>query len=69
MSEQLAMGDIYAGARCRHKGCTAPVIGSSTQARDKHVCRRHNEIEWGEALREYDPPLSRALLSDQGGTE
>jgi hypothetical protein len=40
-----------------------PVVGSSTTGKG-HVCKGHNEAEWGEALRKYDPPMSRNLLRD-----
>jgi hypothetical protein len=48
---------------CKVRGCGHPVVGSSTTG-EGHVCRGHNEAEWGRALREYDPPLSARLLED-----
>ncbi len=36
-------------ATCKERGCTEPVVGSSTTG-EGHVCRRHNEAEWGRAL-------------------
>jgi hypothetical protein len=52
---------------CKYRNCPRPVVGSSTTGRG-HVCKGHNEFEWGEALREYDPRLSRALLADSERT-
>ena len=46
---------------CKVRGCPYPVVGSSTTWKGK-VCKGHNEAEWGGALRDYDPPLSAALL-------
>lgn len=48
---------------CKVRDCPHPVVGSSTTGQG-HVCKGHNEREWGEALRKYDPPLSAALLRD-----
>lgn len=59
MSAQLAL----VVACCKFRGCPAPVVGSSTTGQG-HVCKGHNELEWGRALRKYDPPLSRNLLRD-----
>lgn len=50
-------------ACCKVRGCPHPVVGSSTTG-GGHVCRGHNEAEWGRALRKYAPPLSAALLAD-----
>jgi len=60
VSQQLAL-DLP--ANCKARGCPRPVVGSSTTG-EGHVCRGHNEAEWGRALRKYDPPLSAALLAD-----
>ncbi len=46
---------------CKARNCPQPVVGSSTTGEGK-VCKGHNEAEWGKALRDYDPPLSRGLL-------
>jgi hypothetical protein len=46
MSEQLSFA---LGPACKTRGCAEPVVGSSI-AGNGHVCRRHNEIEWGHAL-------------------
>lgn len=43
--EQLAL-PITA---CKERGCTEPVVGSSITGKG-HVCKRHNEIEWGRSL-------------------
>lgn len=48
--------------RCKFRGCKEPVIGHSTTWKGK-VCKGHNELEWGRALKTYDPPLSRGLLA------
>lgn len=48
---------------CKVHDCPFPAVGSSTTGKG-HVCKGHNEAEWGYALRDYDPPLSRALLRD-----
>jgi hypothetical protein len=48
---------------CKFRDCPFPVVGSSTTGQGK-VCKGHNEQEWGDALRTYDPPLSAALLRD-----
>ena len=34
---------------CKEPGCTEPVVGSSITGTG-HVCKRHNEREWGRAL-------------------
>jgi hypothetical protein len=58
---QLALSDGLALESCKERGCTRPVVGSSTTGKG-HVCKGHNEAEWGQALRTYDPPLSSALI-------
>ncbi len=54
-------------ATCKERGCTEPVVGSSTTGKG-HVCRRHNEIEWGRALLRSewhdDRDLGARLLRD-----
>lgn len=62
MTDQLA---IDVPPTCKERGCTRPVVGSSTTGKG-HVCKGHNEAEWGRALRTYDPPLAAALLADSG---
>lgn len=62
---QLAL--IPETTRCHWKGCDAPVVGSSTQS-PGHVCRAHNEYEWGRALRSHWPSMSRALIASSGVT-
>jgi hypothetical protein len=59
MANQLAMSVEC----CRQRGCPNPVVGSSTTGKG-HVCKGHNEAEWGKALRTYDSTLSRGLLRD-----
>jgi hypothetical protein len=46
---------------CKVRDCTAEVVASSITGKG-HVCKRHNEIEWGKALATYDPEMSRKLL-------
>lgn len=35
---------------CHFKGCAEPVVGSSTAQPQGHVCKKHNELEWANAL-------------------
>ncbi len=60
MSGQLALEIPPA---CKAKGCVQPVVGSSTTG-DGHVCKGHNEQEWGRALVSHDARLAAALLRD-----
>lgn len=56
MSGQL---ELELPVACKVDGCTADVVGSSITGAG-HVCRRHNEREWGEALaRNRDPYYAR----------
>ena len=60
---QLALDTVT----CKERGCAEPVVGSSTTG-EGHVCRRHNEAEWGRALsrsewRDYRE-LGARLLED-----
>lgn len=48
---------------CKFKGCSHPVVGHSTTGKG-WVCKGHNEQEWGEALRNHNPLVSRRLLAD-----
>lgn len=59
-AEQLS---LPATTCCKVRGCPHPVVGSSTTG-EGHVCKGHNEAEWGRALRTYDPELSVGLLRD-----
>lgn len=45
---------------CRHRGCSEAVVGSSITG-SGHVCKRHNEIEWGRALLRSEFSDYRAL--------
>jgi len=47
--------------QCKERGCVEPIVGSSITG-DGHVCRRHNEIEWGKGLASYWPDMSRKLI-------
>jgi hypothetical protein len=60
-SEQLALA---IAPSCRYRGCPYPVVGHSTQG-DGHVCRGHNEQEWGGALiaSEFWPEMGDRLLA------
>lgn len=40
-------------ATCKVTGCPRTVVGNSTTG-DGHVCRKHNEEEWGRALERSD---------------
>jgi hypothetical protein len=62
-AEQLAL----AADCCKVKGCPRPVVGHSVTGKGK-VCKGHNEADWGAALREYDPPMSAALLAASSRT-
>lgn len=57
--EQLTLA---LGPACKERGCREPVVGSSITGTG-HVCRRHNESEWGRALASYWPWMSRRLLA------
>ena len=37
-------------AKCHFRGCTEPVVGSSTTKRNGYVCKEHNSLEWAQAL-------------------
>ena len=63
MNRQLAIDVAYADVSCKARGCRRPVVGSSTSGTG-HVCKGHNEREWGRRLRRYNPPLAAALLAD-----
>jgi hypothetical protein len=58
-AEQLSLATDH----CKVKGCPRPVVGASTTWKG-HVCKGHNEAEWGKALRAHDPDLSARLLRD-----
>lgn len=45
---------------CKERGCLSPVVGHSVTG-DGHVCKRHNEIEWGRALLRSEWSDYRAL--------
>lgn len=60
--EQLT---ITIAPSCLYTGCPHPVVGHSTQG-DGHVCKGHNELEWGRALiaSEFWPEMGNRLLMD-----
>lgn len=69
---QLAFADGYKFVSCKARGCTQPVVGSSVTG-EGHVCRLHNEREWGHALaRQTNEPWLRDvgldLLAHCGGS-
>lgn len=49
---------------CKESGCAEPIVGSSVTG-EGHVCRRHNEIEWGRALIRsgYWPEMGARLIA------
>ena len=49
---------------CKYR-CGQPVVGSSTTG-EGHVCRSHNELEWGKALvkSKYWPEMGLRLIDD-----
>lgn len=63
MSDQLALNTTA----CKVRGCMEPVVGHSVKGTG-HVCKRHNEREWGERLcrcqEEHYRALGRRLLDD-----
>lgn len=63
MNTPTALEIAFAAECCKVRGCPHPVVGSSVIGKG-YVCRRHNEAEWGRALRTYDPALSAVLLAD-----
>jgi hypothetical protein len=52
---------------CKSRGCEGAVVGSSITGAG-HVCKRHNEAEWGSALScsrdRWHRELGVALLKD-----
>jgi hypothetical protein len=47
-------------SRCRHRGCKRTVVGSSITGKG-HVCKPHNELEWGQALKRSRDPDHRTM--------